>query len=228
MKSKEAHILEMLIRVRQFGLTHPSNFDTGSRGRELLDVVDTSVEDMEALSATQAQHARAAKEKTTQKNVADETMRADMEAMSRTARSMARQTPGLEDKFQLPKSSRVQDWLATARAFAADAEPLKDEFIRRGMLPAFLDNFKAHISEVEETVDGWAQKSAARVSATVAVGKVAEQGREAVRELDVVVRNVFPGDDAVLAEWESASHVERAARHAKEETPDSDTEPAGA
>jgi hypothetical protein len=47
------------------------------------------------------------------------------------------------------------------------------------------------------------------VAATVAVSDAAERGHNAVRELDAIVRNIFRDDPAALAEWESASHVER-------------------
>ncbi|MCA1618101.1 MAG: hypothetical protein LC795_02060 [Acidobacteria bacterium] len=223
MKNSEVRILEMLIRVRQFGRAHADSFPSGSRGAELFTHVGSAVDDLEGLSALQTSHARAAKEKTAQKNAASDVLRAEMEAISRTARSMARATPGLRDKFRLPHNAGEQTWLLTARAFAADAEPLKDEFVRRGMAANFLEGFRSRIGNVEQSIDGRAQKSAARVSATVAVAEAAGRGREAVRELDAVVRNIFRGDASTLAEWESASHLERPARRSSGETP-----PAGA
>ena len=219
MKNSEVNTLEMLICVRQFGLTHADRFAEGSAGDELLAAVAEATADMEAHAAAQAQQARAAKEKTTQKNAAQDALRAEMEAISRTARALARKTTGIEDKFRLPSNKRAQDWLAAARAFATEAEPLKDEFVKHGMAPDFIATFKARIQAVEQMRDGRAQKSAARVSATVGVAEAAERGRLAARELDAVVRNVFDGDAPVIAEWESASHVERAARRTDEDTP---------
>lgn len=228
MKSSEANTLEMLISVRQFGLTHAGSFPAGTAGAELLAAVAAAVEDMEAHSATQAQHARAAKEKTTQKNAARKALREEMEAIARTARAMERKTPGVEDKFRLPSNKRAQDWLAAARAFAVEAEALKEEFVKHGMAPGFVEGFKARIEAVEQTIDGRAQKSAARISATVGVAEAAERGRLAVRELDAVVRNLFGNDKPLLAEWESVSHVERAARRPEAETPPAEEPPANA
>src|SRR5688572_2922808 len=142
MKRVEARILEALIRVRQFGLTHAAAFPEGSRGRELFGVVGDAIEEMEGRSATQAQHAHAAKEKTVQKKTADGALREMLRAMARTARAMAAKTPGLAEKFRLPRNAGGQMWLAGARAFAAEAEPLKDEFVRRGMAADFLEVLK--------------------------------------------------------------------------------------
>jgi hypothetical protein len=214
MKNLEVRILEMLIRVRQFGRAHAASFPAGSRGAELFATVGSAVSDLERLSATQTSHARAAREKTAQKKAAGDALREEMEVISRTARSMARTTPGLRDKFRLPHSAGEQTWLLTARAFVAAAEPVKDEFVRRGLAADFLESFRTRIESVEQSVDGRAQESAERVSATAAVAGAAARGREAVRELDAVVRNVFRADASTLAEWESTSHLERPARRA--------------
>ena len=154
------------------------------------------------------------------KRAAHKRLRAKLEAISRTARAMARTTPGLDDKFHMPQSMAEQEWLTVARTFAANAVPLKDEFVRRGLNADFIEDLDAGIEELQESIGVRAEKTGAHVAATVAVSESSESGRDAVRELDAIVRNVFRDDPAVLAEWESASHVERAARHT--ETPPSD------
>lgn len=225
MKNTESNTLEMLLRVRQFGLTHTASFPADTAGTELLTAVATAINDMQTHSATQAQHARAAKEKTTQKRAAADALRTAMAVITRTAQTMARSKPGLSDKFRQPSTARAQDLLATARAFATEAEPLKGEFIKRGMSPTFLEDLRSRIQAVEQSIDGRAQKSAGRVSATAGVAEAAENGRQAVRELDAVVRNIFADDASALAEWESASRVERAARHVRQTSPAPETAP---
>jgi methyl-accepting chemotaxis protein len=213
----------MLIRVGQFGASHAHSFPAGSRGAELFTAVAAAITNMETRAAAQQSHARAAKETTTQKGAAFEALQEQMEAISRTARAMSRALPGVRDKFRVPHSAGVQTWLAAARSFAEDAEPIKDEFIRRGMDANFIETLRASIEAVAATVNTKARKAAAQVGATSAVGEAAEDGRDAVRELDAIVRNVFRNDPSALAEWESASHVERAARHTKPETPSGNT-----
>lgn len=228
MKKSETRILEMLVRVRQYGLSHTAAFPEGSRAHELYDAIDACIKNMEKHATTQTMHGHAAREKTAQKNAAGEALRELMEAINRTARSMSRSTPGLEEKFRLPASKDMQTWLATARVFASNAEPMAEEFIRRGMAPGFIDDLKTRTLLVEQYLGGRAQESSGRVASTAGVAGAAEQGVEAVRELDAIVRNTYAGNDAELAGWESASHVERAPRHAEEEeeAEESSSEPA--
>jgi hypothetical protein len=217
MNKAQTRILGMLFSVRQHGLSRTAAFPADSRGRALYAAVDTSVKNMESYAATQAQHARALKEKTAQRKVAFDAMRKAMGAISRTARSMSPSTPGIEERFRLPSNKDGQTWLATARAFVAECEPLAGEFVARGMPPDFIDDLKARILAFEQAADGQAQKSAEQVAATASLAEAAEKGLEAVRELSVIVRNVYADNEAELAAWESASHVERAPRRAEEE-----------
>ncbi|MDT5270509.1 MAG: hypothetical protein QOH49_2695 [Acidobacteriota bacterium] len=228
MKKSETRILDMLVSVRQYILTRIAAFPANSRGRELYDTVDTCIKNMGRHSTSQAMHAHGAKEKTAQMQAADDALRDLMEAISRTARSMSRSMPGMEEKFRLPSGKVMQTWLATARAFATDAEPLAEEFVRRGMAPDFIDDLKARILAVEQFLEGRAQQSAERVASTASVAEAAEQGFEAVRELDPIVRNIYAGNDAEMAAWVSASHVERAPRRAagEEEEPPAQPPPA--
>jgi hypothetical protein len=149
-----------------------------------------------------------------------------METISRTARSMSRSFPGVEEKFRLPSKRDGETWIATARGFTTDAEPLSEEFVSRGMFPDFIDDLKARILAVAQAVEAQSQAWAARVTSTANVAEATRQGLEAVRELDPIVRNVYASNEAELAAWESASHVERAPRRAEEEEEEPPTEPA--
>ena len=221
MHKGEIRILEMLVRVRQYILSRIAAFPAGSPGHDLYVIVDASVERMERLAAEQAMHAHAVREKTALKRSADDALRAIMEAMSRTARSMSKRLPGVEETFRLPSRKDGQTWLAFARAFATEAGPLAEVFVSRGMPPDFIDDLKARILAVEQALDVRAQREAEQVAATAAIAEAAEQGLAAVRELNPIVLNIYKDNEAELAAWESASHVERSPRRAeeKEETP---------
>jgi len=180
---------------------------------------------MERLSAEQAMHARTYREKTAQKNVAEEALHDLMESVSRTARSMKRSNPGAAEKFRLPSKMDGETWLATANAFAMEAVPLNDEFVRRGMAPDFVDDLKARILAVKQAGEEQAQASAERIAATAGLAEAAQQGLEAVRELAPIMRNVYASNEVELAAWESASRVERAPRRAEEAAEESPAQP---
>lgn len=227
MKKSEIRILDMLRRVRQHGQQRAAAFPALSRGHELYAVVGTSAVNMEKFSAEQAAHANAYSEKTAQKNVADEALHDLMRAVNRTARSMSRSLPGVEERFGLPSNKDGETWLAFARSFSTDAVPLADEFVRRGMAPNFVDDLKGRILAVEQAAAGQAQAWAARVEATAGLAEAARQGLEAVRELDTVLRNIYGDNETELTAWKSASRVERAPHHAAEVESPAPPAPAG-
>jgi hypothetical protein len=135
-----------------------------------------------------------------------------MEAISRTARSMAFDAAGLEDRFRLPHMPKDQELLTAARAFSADAQPLAAEFERRGLPANFLADLAADIETFEQAVNRKSSGRSAHVAATAAIDDLIEDGMRRLRQLDTVVRNIFTDDPATLAAWTSASHVGRATR----------------
>jgi hypothetical protein len=219
--------LETFIRSRAFTTARTDAIKTASRGNEVLAQLDAAIADLETHATAQASGARAGKERTTQRSAAFAALREDLEAINRTARAIAFSMLGLDDKFRLPRNASVQVWLAAARSFAQDAEPLKAEFVHRGLPDDFIDDLKADIGELEQSINRQAQDKGARIAATAAIDDAIERGMNALVELDVIVRNKFRNDPAALAEWTSASHVERTPRrrapaHAQPPTPPPD------
>jgi hypothetical protein len=225
MKDSVARRFDMFIRARQYGETHAEAFPAGSRGNEVFAELNSVITELEGHATTQESGARAAKEGTAMKAVARAALREEMEAIARTAQVMAMTMLGLDDKFRLPRNLGDQAWLAAARAFARDAEPIKEEFIRRGLPADFIADLNADISAFEAAINNRAQKTGARVAAAVAIDGAIERGVNAVRELDAIVKNVFRNNPAALAGWASASHTERQARRASPETPPAETAP---
>jgi len=115
--------------------------------------------------------------------------------------------------------------LAAARAFAQDAVPLRDEFIRREMPETFIDDLNRLIGDFHTAINERNQSTGARVSATAATDEAIEQAMNAARELNSIVQIKFRGNRAVLAEWASARHIERRSHRPKVAPPSSATPP---
>jgi hypothetical protein len=214
-KDTERRRLEMFIRVREFGQSNPAQFTPTSFAGEQLALVNTAIEGLEAQGGAQASGISASKEGSMSKAAARDELFEDLQANNRTARAMARTIPGVNDKFRVPHNQSDQGVLAAARAQAADALPLKAEFIKRGMPANFLEDLHADIAQFEEAISQQAQGRETHVEATAAIDQFIEQGINALRELDPIVRNIFANVPAKLAAWQSASHVERSPQRAK-------------
>jgi hypothetical protein len=217
MQKSETRVLDMLRSVRLHGQARAAAFPANSRGGELYVSVNAGIGNIERISGEQAEHERNFREASKRKDVAEDSLRELMVSINRTARSMSRTTPGAEEKFRLPPNRDGEMWLAAARAFVAEAGPLADEFVRRNTAPDFIDDLKARTLAVVQADDAQQKAENARVAATADLAAAIQQGLEDVRELDAIVRNTFAGNEAELAAWKSASHVERAPRRAGEE-----------
>lgn len=206
---------EMLLRVQNFAAGHAASFPAGTLGGETIAELKGVIETLTQATTSQTSGLSSVQRATAERTAAREALRESMQAIARTARVMALDTPGLENKFRLPRSGSDPALLNTARAFAADAAPLKDAFVRHEMPPSFIEEFETEIADLERAMSEQNVNRSAHVSATASVEATAERGMNAVRKLDVVVRNKFRDDAATLAAWESARHIESPARARK-------------
>lgn len=211
--------LEAFIRVRELRTTLAQRIPATSLADTLMTRIGQLIAQIENASAQQSSGGRAAQEATASKSLAREELLEDLNRISRTARSMRRTMPGLEEKFRSPGRLGDQELLTLARAYATDALPLKSEFIQRGLPENFLEDLNQDIEAFEEAITRQTQGGSAQVSATATIEDLAAQGMETLRELDPIMRNIFDNDAATLAAWTSARHIERAPRRRRDETP---------
>ena len=219
MNDADTRRMESFLRAQEFGRLQAARIPRGSFAEELLTRLSGIITNLEQQSATQSSGLRTAQQHATGKASARDEVFLDLRAIARTARGMAIVTPGLEDKFRIPRDPKDQELLSAARAFATDAEPLKDEFIRRGLPADFLDDLNADIAAFEQAITGQMQGTETHVAATAAIDDLIDEGVRTMHELDPVIRNLFADDPATLAQWFSARHVERAPRKTKKTTP---------
>lgn len=206
---------EMFLRVQMFTSERAASFPSGSFGAELSEEINFAVQALGDALASQTSGLNSAQQATAAREAARQALRADMQAITRTARAMALDTPGLENKFRLPRSGSDQSLLAAARAFATDAVPLKAEFVRHEMPASFIEDLRAHTADLERAMGEQNTGRGAHVSATASIESVIERGMNAARKLDAIVRNKFRDDPATIAAWDSARHVESATRTRK-------------
>ena len=211
MNDDERRRYEMFLRVHNFGEAHKDAFPAATLGREVFDNLSAVIDELRNLATTKFSSALAAKQGTSSKAVARDRLLRRLNRISDTARSMAITTPDLDEKFRMPRSNvNHQTLLSVARAFAADALPLKDNFIRHEMPADFIEDLEAAIADFEEAGEDQTRSTEERIASRAAIDAAIERGLNEVRRLDAIVRNKFFDDPATIAEWESARHIERA------------------
>jgi hypothetical protein len=202
----------MMTRVRDFGVSHPSAFPSGTFAADLLAQVDASIARLSGLSATQAAGRGAAREGTANRRLAREILRDDLETIRRTARIISVRLPNVGEKFRRPSSSRDQALLDAARAFAVDAVPLAAEFALHELSAVFFAKLDADIAAFEQALSSQRRGRETHIAATAAIDEVLTSGVRSVRQLDGVVRNRFASDPVTLQEWVSARRIQGTGR----------------
>jgi hypothetical protein len=209
---------EMFIRVQEHGSQFEATFPADSYGGELFAKLHTVIEGLKGHALKQSKGKSSVRESSASKAAARDELWRRLEAISRTARVIAFTSPSLENKFRVTRGIGDQALLILANTFAADAEPLKTEFTKRGMSADFIEDLKEVMSLFETAINHKVQGRGAHVAASAAIDEFIESGMRIVRELDALMRNTFVNNHSALAAWESASHVERPARKGKQKS----------
>jgi hypothetical protein len=217
---------EMLKRVRDFGVTQTAAFPEGSFGKELFATVTQVVTELDSQTTNRSSSKGAAQSIAATKSTFREDLRELVAAINRTARVLAFETPGLENKFRLPRGNNDQALLNAARAFAADAVSLKTAFLKHEMPADFIERLNQLIADFEKVSTEKAAAVGSHVAAKIEIDETVARGLQTVRQLDVIIRNKFNGDPAILANWTRASHVAyRKVNNATEPTPTESDKP---
>ena len=133
--------------------------------------------------------------------------------LAASSRSLAQDTPGLDEKFRVPESNNDQLLIAAARAAAVDAAPLSAQFIALELPSDFIANLNADIAALEAAINHHTNAVGDHVAAGVAIDDAIDEGATIVRKLNTIVRNKYRDNPAILAEWTSSSHTERDPKH---------------
>jgi hypothetical protein len=203
MTTIERRRYEMLVRVSDFGKEHGNLFSESSLAREQFAEVAAAVT---ALSAHAVSKLSAVREGKHTKAMARKALYDGLNATRRTARTMAEDTPDLEDKFHLPDDPTDQALITAGRLFVRDAEAFTAQFIGHGMPATFVADLRGLVEEFEQAIHdreaGKNDQTAARASLDAAFSS----GMAAVRKLDAIVTNQLK-DPVTMAVWKRARRV---------------------
>lgn len=209
MTDQQTRRLATLGRIVVFGNMYAGDFPAGSKAAELLDLIKAAEAEAKAGSTTQETGDGAKRAGSQTKAALYDELYEDLRAISRTAKALADEIPGLGQKFRMPRSPSYTEVLTTARAFLADATPIAAKFIEFEMPADFIADLTADIAAFEAAEDDQGAGLTNRVGATRTIAQAIMAGSAAARKLDPLMRNKYRNDPPKLAEWFSASRVER-------------------
>jgi len=211
---------EMFLRLKDFGASH-TEIPATTIWPQLLTDMNSVLVYLHGHVSSEQVGTGAAFAGTMSRAAAREALREDIEAIVRTAHVIGEDKPGFDDKFRMPRGSNDQAMLDLAMGIAAivaDAA-VKAEFINHAMPADFVEDLNGDIAAMQEAIAAQSSGVAGRKSAGVSIDETDSRGMSTARKMDVLVRNFYRNNAAVLSEWETARHVERAPRR-KKKTPE--------
>ncbi|MCD9187681.1 MAG: hypothetical protein LUM44_14775 [Pyrinomonadaceae bacterium] len=197
------------IGIRQFGLDNSADFPAGSIGALQFAEISAVIDLINQLAGEQVQGFGDARFAFNSKAVARDELRGEMDGIADIAPSMAYEFPGIELKFRYRRNLSDADLLAKARAFHAEAQAYKDDFIRYELNSRFLENLLAAIEFFENSLGAPATATAEQVAATAELDAALRRGMIARNILNGVVKQKYKNNVGKLNAWKSASHIER-------------------
>ncbi len=198
---------EMLVRVREFGVTHADLFPRSSIGGQAFATVADTVANLSQHAAVRLSGVGSARAGVMTKTVARKALRGDVEAIVRTARAIAVTVPGFDAKFRRPRGGD-QALIEAARAFLRDAAPVTDRFVEHSMPPDFLAVLERDVAALEAASRDRQSGRDVDLAARGAIAAEMQRGMDAVRILEGTVPNRLRGDTATLDVWQRARRIE--------------------
>jgi hypothetical protein len=216
---------EMFLRLKAFGASH-TDIPSTTVWPQLLTDLNSVIAGLHGHVSSEEVGKGTKLAGTTTRAAARGALREDIEAIVRTARVIGETKPGFDERFRMPRGDNDQAMLDLARGIAAivaDAA-VKAEFISHALPADFVEDLNTDIAAMQAAISDQSEGRADVKSAGVSIDETDAQGMKTARAMDVVVKNFFRNNAAVLAEWETARHVERAPRR-KKPTPEEPPKP---
>lgn len=219
MNSNTIRQIEMLRRVKDFGIARASDFAETSLARKQFNTLTEKITTIEGYGADQLSGLSTAQNLAATKDSLRQELRDLLSNINRTARVMAPDTPEFDAKFRMPRQPTDLKLLTAARSFLQDAIPLKDRFIEHEMPADFLEQLAHLADEFDKAISQKSSAVGSHVSTRLTLEETVSAGLGIVRQLDAIVRNKYHGDPVTLAMWQRASHVAKRTRTSEEEPP---------
>jgi hypothetical protein len=201
MDAKQRRRYEMLLRLRDFGMTHRELFATSPLAQEAFESLNSAVDELTAtdlvkLSASAS--ARANRQAVARKTLTELLLKVTQ--LARVLRARGKDLP----RFDLPESRSDQMLLTAARQFAQDAAAFDADFAGHGLGPkAIADATFAFDTALRDRGMKRADHTAARTRIQDLLSAVVLD----VRRLDLIVESQLANNTPLLAVWREARRV---------------------
>ena len=227
MNDREVSRYDMFKRVDTFGDSNAADFTAGGEAAKGFAAIKKTIADLDGAKAGQRRGG------STSKEVLLDALRLDVQNITRTARAMDQNEPGMAAKFPAPASASDAALLTAADAILAklfanqsDSVAVKAEkaalvakFVAHELPADFVKNLDDDRAAIDDAQQAQETGREGGVESTAAVGRLIRDGMTNVNLLDAMMHNKYARNPEKLRAWLSASHIERAPQREKKPTP---------
>ncbi|MCD9185574.1 MAG: hypothetical protein LUM44_04020 [Pyrinomonadaceae bacterium] len=209
MNDRERRLYEMFLRVLAFLQANAPDFANIPAVAAVVAVLLAETPVLGNLGEAKVTDTTTAKDKTIFRGDNRDAVRDAMEDISDMWKPMAKNYENASNKFRMPRGVSDQVLIDTARSFAAEATPLKADFVGRGMPDTFIEDLETKIDAFEASIRESSTARIERVGTNASFKPSLDACREAVADVDPIVKMVYRTNAQKRAEWLVVSHVER-------------------
>jgi hypothetical protein len=210
MKRQNAENYKMLTRVADFAANHVGLFPKTSAESEVRSSLETVVGELAELASTRISAETAVRSSWTARKAARVALKGLLMQANSTARALG------VDKFRLPHKPTDHGLIDVGRAFMADIEPLKKDFIKHGLSP---DEVTAAVDALDRAILDYTGWKAKRSAAIREFDEKLETAMGYMRRFEALVANTQADNPAVNAEWTVARTIPRVAVRKRQAKP---------
>ncbi len=210
MSDRKRNVLEAAERIDYFGKASPQLAAELPSTVELFAANANNVERLHQAGITSASSGSAKTSGTRSKVARANEIVADLRLVARTAKIIEKKNKNFTNTFTLPRSGLIyQEITERAASFIADAPAYKKDFDKYALTTEFFAELGTDVEEFREAAHGQADAHRTGVGATADTEAILADTLDTREELDRALRNHYRNNPAKLAEWLTASHIER-------------------
>ena len=210
MKQKISSLVAAFKTADAFGTKYAADFPVASLGGQQFALIHTAVTSTAGLGATQVSGGEQMHSAVLAKVAGRFHLHDDMIGITNAAHSLVLLgTAGLAGKFLMPHNNGDQAMLNSARAFQIDAPAFSAQLINLGLPTTFLGQLGTDITAFETYISAKGSATGVQAGATGGLEDTAHKAAVALHVLGTIVKNTYKNNPARLAEWATASHVEK-------------------
>jgi cob(I)alamin adenosyltransferase len=191
---------KMLTRVADFAATNVGMFPKSSAGAEVQADLSAAVRDLAALSSARISSETALRSASKQRALARETLKELLMRVNRTARALD------TELFRAVIKPTDHALIQSGRAFAADIEPMKKDFLKYGISAV---NVTDAVGTLEQAVREYSTGTAKHATAVREFNEKLDVAMGILRRFEALVENILGSDSSVIAAWTVARTVSR-------------------